>query len=461
MKKILITLLIMVTMLVNPANIKAASATISVSNSRTSLIVGNSLTTTVTVSSATNLGAWSFDLKYDSTKLRLTGSSFGGGTYIADVVTSPNQKSAKYTFTFTAIKSGTTSVYVANSEVIAYDESSMGVTNGSRSVTIMTQAELEATYSKNNYLSSLGVAGATIAPVFNKDTLEYSVELVPDTTSATITATLEDAKSTISGTGAVTVTDGDNRMEIKVSAQNGAQRTYVLVIKVKEYNPIEVTVDGKKLTVVRKKSSLTAPNNYVETTTKIGTEDVIAFTNETTGYILVGLKDAEGVVNYYIYDSKANTYTLYQELLFNSIVFFPITFPKGEIPAGYHQATIKYNDKSLVVYQYQSDSTYALIYGMNVATGDKHLYMFDSVENTLQIYNSEETNALRKSNNQYLLMLILTGIVTALLLVGYVILGTIKYKKGKKSNHKMEDKLKNFKLKTPNDKLIDLSKESE
>ena len=176
---------------------------------------------------------------------------------------------------------------------------------------------------------------------------------------------------------------------------------------------------------------------------------------------MVGLKDAAGTVNYYIYNSKDNSYNLYQEFTFNSLVLYPIDFAKSDIPAGYHQATIKYNDKSLVVYQYQSDSTYALIYGMNVATGDKHIYMFDSVENTLQIYNFEETNALRKSNNQYLLMLILTGIVTALLLVGYVILGTIKYKKGKKSNHKMEDKLKNFKLKTPNDKLIDLSKESE
>lgn len=34
----------------------------------------------------------------------------------------------------------------------------------------MTQSELEATYSKNNYLSNLEVEGYTLTPEFDKDT---------------------------------------------------------------------------------------------------------------------------------------------------------------------------------------------------------------------------------------------------------------------------------------------------
>ena len=38
----------------------------------------------------------------------------------------------------------------------------MTVTNGSKSFNMMTQAELEATYSKNNYLKSLSIEGRVI-----------------------------------------------------------------------------------------------------------------------------------------------------------------------------------------------------------------------------------------------------------------------------------------------------------
>ena len=68
----------------------------------------------------------------------------------------------------------------------------MTVTNGSRTISIITQAQLEASYSKNNNLSTLSISGASLSPEFNKDILEYTAELDPDTTKANVSAEVED-----------------------------------------------------------------------------------------------------------------------------------------------------------------------------------------------------------------------------------------------------------------------------
>ena len=45
---------------------------------------------------------------------------------------------------------------------------------------------------------------------------------------------------------------GTNAFEIVVKAQNGAEKVYKLTVNVIDENPIEVTIDNKKYTVVRK-----------------------------------------------------------------------------------------------------------------------------------------------------------------------------------------------------------------
>ncbi|MFA5407613.1 MAG: hypothetical protein WC343_02455, partial [Bacilli bacterium] len=122
--------------------VNAASATISVSSSSTKVVVGNTITVTVKIYSSSPLGSWNFDV-VPSSNLTLTYSSFGG-LYIVDSVSSSTQKSATYTFKFKTKSSGTATVSIKNSLVYAYDESLMSKTNGSTSITVITQAELEA-----------------------------------------------------------------------------------------------------------------------------------------------------------------------------------------------------------------------------------------------------------------------------------------------------------------------------
>ena len=208
MKKIKYLIVLFALCLIPTIKVDAASANISVSTSKSRVMVGETVVVTVKVSSASSLGSWSFDVS-PSSNLSLVNSSFGG-LYIVDFVTNGNTTYKTYTFTFKAKSSGTASVLIKNSSVIGYDESQMSVTNGSVSFKTMTYAELEATYSKNNNLSSLKVEGYDITPVFDKNTLEYNLEVENGVESANIIASKEDSTATIKGTGKVSLEEGVN-----------------------------------------------------------------------------------------------------------------------------------------------------------------------------------------------------------------------------------------------------------
>lgn len=404
--------------------IKVNAASVSVSSNSSNIIVGNNFTVTVSVSS--DVEAWDFSIGYDTSKLRVVSSSLESGMRSASLAT---LHSRSYSITFKATASGKASVYVNDASLYNSGGASLSASKGSKEFTLKTQVEIEASYSKNNYLSNISIDGIELNPVFNKDTMEYSVELEPETSKVTINGSVADSTASVTGLGEHDLEEGDNKIEIIVTAQNGSQRTYIVNVKVKEYNPINVKVDGKEYTVVRKKSSLEAPNGYTETTVKIKDEEVPAFKSDITKYTLVALKDKNGNQNFYIYNEEK--YQLYKEYTFNKVILFPIE--KNDVPKNYKKTKITYNDEKIVAYKLKSSSKYALIYGMNIETGEEHWYMYDEKEDTLQIYNKEELNLLKTQNDMYLKIIIGLSVLSIILAVLTTCFVFKKNKKEKKN----------------------------
>lgn len=82
----------------------------------------------------------------------------------------------------------------------------------------------------DNDLTDLTVDGTTV-PGFDKDTLEYTLTNVPNsTTSIQIGATKSDTDATITGTGRKALQVGPNTFEVTVKAQNGDEKTYKINI---------------------------------------------------------------------------------------------------------------------------------------------------------------------------------------------------------------------------------------
>lgn len=406
-------------------SIKAASATISV-KSNSSVVVGNTVKVTVTLSSSTSLGSWDFSIGYDTSLLRMTSSTAESGQRSVGYVSGSGQTSKTYTFNFKALKSGTAKVYVNNAEVYAFDESLMSVSKGSKSISIKTQAEIEASYSKNNYLKSLSVDGYELSPSFDKETLEYTVELDSTVESIKVNATVEDSTASLIGGGEISVVEGSNTIELVVTAQNGNTRTYKITANVKEINPINVEVNNKKYTVVKRKSALTAPDNFTETTVVINNEEIPAFYNEITDYTVVGLKDEEGIVELFIYDLDSGKYTKYQELNFNSNKIFLLD--AVNIPKGLKETTITINEKEVKAYKFDDNSIYYIVYGINLNTGNKDFYMYDSEEYTIQRYDTTMIDKLTKEKDRYLSIVLVLSCVCFLSML-FLLIEVNKYNK--------------------------------
>lgn len=407
---LIITFMTIVTFFIKSNVIMAAS--LNVVASTTSTTVGNSVI--ITVKSSSIAGTY----KLTSSN----GSVLSGGTNKANI----SKYGESTTYTFKANSAGTATITVSPIDMATSSEEEF---TKSSSITVTVKNKQVIVLSSDSSLSSLGVENATLSPEFTSGNKEYSVSLEPDTTSINILATANHGGASISGAGTREVTDGDNRLEIIVTAENGTTSTYIINANVKEYDPIEVKTDNQSYTVVRKKTSLTPPNNYQETTVKINDTEVPAFHSDVTGYTLVALKDSEGNQNFYVYEN--NKYTLYKEYGFHGITLYPMELKEKDIPLNYKKTTISYNDSEIVAYKIKKSSKYALIYGMNVETGIKNIYMYDAKEDTIQIYNDEEIETITEQTNMLIKVSIGLGTLSVVL-VGIIIAILIKNKKRRK-----------------------------
>lgn len=273
------------------------AANLGVSASTKSAVVGNTISVTVSASGA---AGWEYCLNYDSSVFRLT--SAGSDTGGACVKTGSTLIGySKVTFKFKAIKSGTGTFSLRDAVMYGDDGNPLSSSKGSVTVTARTQAEIQASYSANADLKSLGVDGFEITPAFNKDTLEYALTVENNVTSVNVSALRADNTASVSGAGTIQLSEGLNVVTIVVTAQKGNQKKYVINIERKELDPINVSVDNVSYTVVRKAELLEIPTYYEASTITIDGEEVPALYSEITKYTLVGLKDEDGKIELYRY----------------------------------------------------------------------------------------------------------------------------------------------------------------
>ena len=348
------------------------AASLGISASSRSVVNGGSVRVTVNASGL--IGKFSITSS--------NGSVLSGGT------SSVWLENESKTYTFSAKSVGNATITVKTLDVA---DTSGNPYSGSRSVSINVVKPREK--STNNNLKSLSVEGYTLSPEFNKDTLEYTVELEASVEKIMVNAEKADSYASLSGGGEITVSEGDNRIEIKVTSETGKEKVYVINAVVKDSNPITTTVDNKELTVVKKASSLTKPDLFEETKIKINEMEVPAFYNEATKTTLVGLRDENGKIELYIYDQDKNSYQKYLTLI--GTEFHLIQKEAKGIPEGYQKVTKKIDDIEYTAYQ-KDKSDFLLLYGTILENGSEGWYSYDTKEKTLQRYNKDIVESITK-----------------------------------------------------------------
>lgn len=427
-------------------NVSAASCRIGVS-APSSVVVGQSFKVTVTVAGSASIGSWEYTLSYDSSKVRLN----SGTLHVVDYGNG-SKSSSSYSYSFTALQSGSATFKPVNASVLDYASTNECLSStGSASVSMKSQSEIEASYSRNNNLSSLSVEGADLSPSFNKNITEYQATLPVDTTKAKIIATAQDSKASITGAGEVDVVDGINKIEIIVTAEHGEKKKYVINLTVQELDPVKVKVDGKTYTVVRKKGQVeNIPVGFTETTIKIGDQDVCAYQSEIAKILLVALKDNEGNIKLFIYDKNKNSFTSFMQAKGGEVNLLILNNEKIKTPLDFVKTSFKINDLKIEGYKYRYDKNdnYYLVYAKNLETGDEGFYLYDKKNSTFSRYYKELSD-IKDMHTKYVFYVAAALALIFVLIIIFKLLG--KFKSNDKKIEKYQRKIDKLKGKIKNE----------
>ncbi len=133
--------------------------------------------------------------------------------------------------------------YVTGYIYLDYAPTQVTTNNHNQEPAPTTTTEPEVTVSSNNNLSSIELSTGTID--FNKETLEYNLEVENTITKITVNATAEDEKSSIEGVGEHNLEVGLNTIVLKVTAEDKTTKDYTINITRKE-QPQVLTTSKKK-----------------------------------------------------------------------------------------------------------------------------------------------------------------------------------------------------------------------
>jgi len=335
------------------------------------------------------------------------------------------------TFTFTAKSEGTATITVSPVGAIG-DYDNDVYTGGGRSLTVKVlkkvnkpSVDVNKVYSKNNYLKSLNIDGYELTPKFNKETLEYQVELDPGTEKINVSATKEDTKARIKGIGEIKITEGINTINITVTAENGNERVYKIIANSPEKDPINIKIDNKDYTVIKKKELLTIKDGYEESNVRINDFDIPSLYNSITKVTLVGVKDEEGNIILVSYDSKTDEYKFYNEFKFDLMNLYIIEKEDSE----YEKISLRINDINIVGYKIEGLNDYCLLYGVNTITGYEGYYLYDVKENSIQRYNSILLDNVIHTKDKYLSIVLVLSCVCFLTMLFLLIEVNRDYKR--------------------------------
>ena len=359
------------------------NAAVSISNTN-SVVVGNTVTFRVTVSSQVPLGSGKYNVTYNDKLLKYTGGSKLVDTFVAQ---NENTKSLTYTFSFVTRDIGNANFKFNLNELYYLSEAPGPVESKTASVNILKPKY----YSSNNYLKNLSVEGYDIG--FNKDKMSYDVTLKETKTSIVINAEKQEATQTISGIGEVSLEEGMNKKEIEVKAENQSVRIYTLNIFVPEKAPLKIKVNDKEYSVIRKK--IEDISGFTKDKIKLKDEEIEVLKNNK--YTILYVKDEKGNISKVLKD-KEN----YKMILdFNNTLY-----------AIEGKKEIKNN--------------YEYFKAVNLTTSKENNYRFELTEKTLQI--EENKKEIKKINIDKVVIIVLSSI----LIITYLIF-IVAYLKRRKS----------------------------
>lgn len=234
------------------SNYAYAASSISIAAGSTSLTVGSS--TTLTIRGNNVIG-----------KINITSSNPG----VIALSSSSEWLEGTVTVRATAKAAGTAYITVTSADTS--DATTGEAVSVSTGVNLTSKAIVIDTRSSNNYLSSLSVEGYELAPGFNANTNNYTLNVGYDVSSLNVSGIPADNKATTVVNGNLDLVAGENNVTVTVTAENGYKRVYTIVVT-KEKNPDDIDATIQSLVI----NNATLKNEFASDVFEYMCDDITA-----------------------------------------------------------------------------------------------------------------------------------------------------------------------------------------
>ena len=273
--------------------------------------------------------------------------------------------------------------------------------------------------SSNNNLKSLFVHEGMMKENFDKDTLEYNLEVPDNITKLTIDTEVEDSSATYEIIGNDNLVNGNNVVKIKVTAENGDVKTYTLNVLVQD----EALFSNKLKSLTVNKGTL-APNfdpdtlSYTVTVNADVSNITLSGILESVDATVVGLgthelKSGRNEIPIVVTSKDKKTRT-YNVIVYRTTSTDPrlksVTFNEGILSPLFDKDIDTYTmtvDSSVyklteTIVPLVSGTTYEIIGNENLQTGTTDISIIATAEDkvTKKTYHIKVTKTL--STNNYL-----------------------------------------------------------
>lgn len=390
---------LMALLIVTPALLISASAdTTSIRFSDPTVVVGNTVTVTMTVGK--DVAGYDIWLAYDSNLLQYTGSDGrivggGGSLHVVDADLTGQGGTMKINMQFKTLAVGTARITITGQNVVDQNADTIpDVICGNSAITITSPP----TASSDSSLKSLTISPGSLSPAFSSGNKNYTVTVSSDTTSLAVSAKTNHSAARVSVSGNNSLAVGVNWVSVTVTAEDGSTTKYV--IKVTRNASVNVTPDptpevteeprayvmfpdGSTGLVAKEISEELIPAGFTAATTVVEGIEVPAITYGETGVIAVLLEGDEKLKSgFYYLDVSTGIASLMEKV--DGVILWPLSV-EDEPPEGYEAGkfTLGSGERDALVPVGTEEPNHCLIYGVGL-TGEVVLYLYDPVEQSLQ-----------------------------------------------------------------------------
>ncbi len=392
MKKTL-SILVSILLVASFFTFSASAAGTYIAFSPNTITIGDKVTVTITVDPGVAMYAVGYKLVYDAEKL-----SYPGAAGVITEVESPTGET-KFTkqYTFTSLKVGAAAIKVQECGYAGIDLVDKTFNDASATLTIKDVA-----LPNNANLSSLTLSAGTLSPNFTAARTNYTVSVPYETNQITLYANPSDTKANVAlSSNPTNLNVGANTIKVTVTAQNGSQKIYTVVVTRREQGttetpPVEPTPDNPYQTVISGKDYeivTTIPEeSYLQDFTLSSADwngnQVPVLRDKDNIFTVYYLRESGATeIAPYVYNAELETFEALKHQSFNNRLYIFTDFPEGStMPDDYYSTYTQIGNYSVKVYMDSNSQMSDFAYAYCFANGNFGLYRYDSKEGTIQRY---------------------------------------------------------------------------